>query len=127
MHLRKYRSLCLAAIVFAALVAPLVFAAVSPMGVELAWDYVQGETPAVKFNVWQQDDCADQFVFIASTINATTKTYTVRGLVAGKTYCWFVTAESAEGGESESSNSVSFRLPAIPPAKAVNLRGTLVP
>lgn len=130
MHWLQQSMLCGVCLLVSVAHLTVSMATAAPMGVEMEWDYTQGDPAtteqATGFRVYQQPDCTGAFVRLDDIVTVTTRTYTARSLTAGKTYCWQVTALGAQGGESEPSNSISFRV-SNPPAKAINLRGKLVP
>lgn len=111
------------------LIVGLVLASVSfahAVTVTLAWDYVQGITPATEFALYKQPGCTGLFVRLLPSVLVPTQVYVDTDVVAGQTYCWYVTALSAAGQESGTSNTLLFQVP-LPPGNPVNLRGTLGP
>ena len=120
--MRWPRSLILSSLL---LLCPL---AVSAATIQLAWDYTQGVTPAVGFQMYRQEACAGPFVKLnATSIPLATLTYLDGTVIAGRLYCWQVTAHDSAGLESAPSNVLQFQIPAPLPAAPRNLRGVVTP
>ena len=92
--------------------------------VTLAWNYTQGVVPAQSFVVYRAPTCAGTFAgqgeVVWPTLNFVDAT-----VVLGNTYCWRVTAKSAQGLESPPSNTVL--LPLSPPTAPVGLSVSVTP
>ena len=105
---------------WAVLLCVLLASAAWPEQAQLLWEYTQGGTVATQFAVYRQDG-SGAMVRIA-TLPVSQLTYIDQTLVQGRQYTWQVTALAEGGEESTPSNSVSFRVPMLPPAGPRNLR-----
>ena len=96
--------------------------------IQLAWDYIQGADPDVKFRIYSliSATCAGGWLAIAD-VSVPTQTYLDATLTPGLTYCYRVTALDSAGQESVPSNTVSFLVPQGTPAAPTQLRGTVIP
>jgi hypothetical protein len=99
-----------------------------PAQVTLLWDYTQGAVPATKFTMKRQPACTGDFAKLADVTpvgaEPATYKYVDASVIAGQSYCWHVTASSADGKESLPSNSASFFVPGLV-SNPINLRITL--
>jgi hypothetical protein len=101
--------------------------------VQLSWEYTQNPLAlATHFAVYRDDACTGAPV-VLGTVAYTgqgTPTFTDASAVPLTTYCYFVTARDAQGGESDASNVVTFYLqeetPHIP-FPPFGLHGTVIP
>lgn len=90
--------------------------------VPLIWDYTDNsENPAVSFSMYRDNDCMHSPLFLASVPRSSLE-YTDNTAIAGHTYCYTVTALSATGEESSTSNVLMFQVPLPPPNPPSNLR-----
>src|SRR5467141_254692 len=71
--------------------------------VTFAWDYAQGEDPAVVYRLYRQVDCMDAFEVLAE-LDISTQTFMDTTGIDGAGYCYLVTAIDNTGQESEQSN-----------------------
>lgn len=91
--------------------------------VHLQWDYADTPlNPATAFSVYRDVGCTGDFLFLASTPRPQ-QAYADSTVVPGQLYCYYVTATSATGEESDASNVAQFLVPLPRPPAPTNLRG----
>jgi hypothetical protein len=101
--------------------------------VQLAWDYSDNPlAPASEFRVYRDTSCLNAPVILGTVpwVHQGTPTFTDSSAVPLTTYCYFVTARSAMGEESEHSNVLVFLVPDPTeelPFPPLSLRGAVIP